>query len=50
MDQKTPAGNKEAAGFAFREGFHDYTIQRGGVEVYPRLIASEHHLASPRRN
>jgi circadian clock protein KaiC len=29
-------------GSAFREGFHDYTIQTGGIEVYPRLIASEH--------
>jgi circadian clock protein KaiC len=31
-------------GSRFREGFHDYTIKRGGVEVYPRLIASEHLL------
>jgi circadian clock protein KaiC len=29
-------------GSSFREGFHDYTIKRGGLEVYPRLIASEH--------
>lgn len=29
-------------GSAFREGFHDYTIARGGVNVFPRLIASEH--------
>ncbi len=29
-------------GSAYREGFHDYTIARGGVAVYPRLIASEH--------
>jgi circadian clock protein KaiC len=28
----------------FREGFHDYDIKRGGVDVYPRLIASEHHM------
>jgi circadian clock protein KaiC len=26
----------------FREGFHDYNIETGGVVVYPRLIASEH--------
>jgi circadian clock protein KaiC len=27
---------------AFREGYHDYSIKRGGVAVYPRLIAAEH--------
>jgi circadian clock protein KaiC len=26
----------------FREGFHDYTIETGGVVVFPRLVASEH--------
>ena len=29
-------------GAQFREGFHDYTIKGGGLEVYPRLVASEH--------
>jgi circadian clock protein KaiC len=29
-------------GSPFREGFHDYVIRTGGVEVYPRLIAAEH--------
>jgi circadian clock protein KaiC len=29
-------------GSPFREGFHDYTIARGGVIIFPRLIASEH--------
>jgi len=29
-------------GSAFREGRHDYTIDRGGMSIYPRLIASEH--------
>jgi circadian clock protein KaiC len=27
---------------AFRTGYHDYSIRRGGVIVYPRLIAVEH--------
>ena len=31
-------------GSAYREGFHDYTIVKGGVCVYPRLVASEHSL------
>ena len=26
----------------FRGGFHDFTIKTGGLEVYPRLVASEH--------
>lgn len=29
-------------GVKFREGAHDYRIERGGIEVYPRLVASEH--------
>jgi circadian clock protein KaiC len=29
-------------GRAFRDGFHDYRIQRGGLQVFPRLVASEH--------
>jgi circadian clock protein KaiC len=29
-------------GRAFREGHHDYVIQRGGLAVFPRLVASEH--------
>jgi circadian clock protein KaiC len=28
-------------GVSFRGGFHDYTIRRGGLEVFPRLVASE---------
>jgi circadian clock protein KaiC len=35
-------------GRAFREGFHDFTIQHGGVAVFPRLVAAEHHVAYPR--
>jgi circadian clock protein KaiC len=27
----------------FRGGYHDMTISRRGVEVFPRLIAAEHH-------
>jgi circadian clock protein KaiC len=26
----------------FREGSHDYVIERGGLAVFPRLVASEH--------
>jgi circadian clock protein KaiC len=31
-------------GIAFRGGFHDFTIKRGGLLVFPRLIAAEHHI------
>jgi circadian clock protein KaiC len=26
----------------FREGAHDYVIHKGGLQVYPRLVAAEH--------
>jgi circadian clock protein KaiC len=29
-------------GVRFRGGYHDYIIRRGGIDVYPRLIAGEH--------
>jgi circadian clock protein KaiC len=32
-------------GTEFRGGFHDFAIRRGGLEVFPRLIAAEHHTA-----
>jgi len=35
-------------GSDFRAGYHDYAIRRGGLEVYPRLVASEHRLESTR--
>ena len=28
-------------GLHFRDGNHDYTIRRGGIEVFPRLVAAE---------
>ncbi|MBV9508907.1 MAG: AAA family ATPase, partial [Caulobacteraceae bacterium] len=30
-------------GIRFRGGFHDFTIERGGLRIFPRLIAAEHH-------
>lgn len=29
-------------GTGYREGFHDYTIETGGIRIFPRLIAAEH--------
>jgi circadian clock protein KaiC len=30
-------------GSEFRAGFHDLAIRRGGLEVFPRMIAAEHY-------
>lgn len=30
-------------GVDFTAGFHDFTIRKGGLEVYPRLIAAKHN-------
>ena len=30
-------------GRRFRGGYHDFTIETGGVQVYPRLVSSEHY-------
>src|SRR5690242_4221546 len=35
-------------GSDFRAGYHDYAIRRGGLEVYPRLVAAEHRHESSR--
>jgi len=30
-------------GVKFREGYHDYNIETGGLRIFPRLVAAEHH-------
>jgi circadian clock protein KaiC len=35
-------------GVRFREGNHDYVIETGGLHVFPRLIAAEHHAPFPK--
>ena len=30
-------------GIPFRGGFHDFTIVSGGLKIFPRLVAAEHH-------
>jgi circadian clock protein KaiC len=32
-------------GMTFRGGYHDFTIETGGLAIYPRLVAAEHHKA-----
>jgi circadian clock protein KaiC len=29
-------------GVRFREGYHDYSIEKGGLRVFPRIVAAEH--------
>jgi circadian clock protein KaiC len=51
LDQATPVyGAKrrqlevvKLRGSKYLDGRHDFTIQTGGLVVYPRLVASEHH-------
>src|SRR5690606_6634773 len=35
-------------GVKFRGGYHDYVIERGGLKVFPRLVAAEHRHQLPR--
>jgi circadian clock protein KaiC len=30
-------------GIKFRGGYHDFALETGGIQVFPRLIAAEHH-------
>jgi circadian clock protein KaiC len=32
----------------FREGYHDYVIETGGLRVFPRIVAAEHHASFER--
>jgi circadian clock protein KaiC len=31
-------------GVAYADGYHDYVIRTGGLEVFPRLVAAEHRV------
>jgi circadian clock protein KaiC len=53
LEQVTPSYGAEQRrlkvlkmrGTRFRGGFHDFVIERGGLRVFPRLAASDHHHA-----
>lgn len=30
-------------GIRFRGGYHDFVIEQGGLKIFPRLVAAEHH-------
>ena len=37
-------------GVSYQAGFHDFNIIRGGLEVYPRLVAALHRREYPLEN
>lgn len=38
---------RKVRGSTYRGGNHDFVIERGGLTVFPRLVASEHHRRFP---
>jgi circadian clock protein KaiC len=34
-------------GQPFRGGYHDFIIRTGGIDIFPRLVAAEHHKLFP---
>jgi circadian clock protein KaiC len=34
-------------GVLFRGGYHDFVIRKGGLDVFPRLVAAEHRVEFP---
>ncbi|MBC8087474.1 MAG: AAA family ATPase [Phycisphaerae bacterium] len=34
-------------GVSYRGGYHDFAIRKSGLDVFPRLVASEHHVDFP---
>lgn len=34
---------RKVRGTTYRGGYHDFVIERGGLTVFPRLVAAEHH-------
>ena len=41
---------RKMRGLGFRGGMHDYVIRRGGLDVFPRLVAAEHENQTPERD
>jgi circadian clock protein KaiC len=34
---------QKVRGTTYRGGYHDYVIATGGIQIFPRLVAAEHH-------
>ncbi len=41
---------RKIRGVKYREGNHDFIIQKGGILLFPRLVASEHHFKFKREH
>src|SRR3569833_1387556 len=41
---------RKLRGQSFREGYHDFIIRHGGLQLFPRLIAAEHRQSYARQN
>src|SRR6185295_19113599 len=39
---------QKVRGIPFRDGYHDYVIRTGGLQVFPRLVAADHPGARSR--
>lgn len=37
-------------GVSFHEGYHDYAVQSGGLRIFPRLVAADHHAEFERES
>jgi circadian clock protein KaiC len=40
---------RKIRGVKFREGYHDLILEEGGMVIFPRLVAAEHHAEFPRQ-
>ncbi|MBA3544249.1 MAG: AAA family ATPase [Chthoniobacterales bacterium] len=41
---------KKIRGTTYRGGYHDFIIETGGIVLYPRLVAAEHHRSFKHEN
>jgi circadian clock protein KaiC len=41
---------RKIRGTTYRGGYHDFTIKTGGIDVFPRLVAAEHHKKFTQEN
>ena len=41
---------RKVRGTTYRGGNHDFVIERGGLTIFPRLVAAEHHRKFPNEN
>lgn len=41
---------RKLRGQSFREGYHDFVIRHGGLQLFPRLVAAEHRQSYARQD